>query len=148
MEKSQRLVSAILHLETPTDCRSGDVFVVILAVIVAATAMTQIGPQVLALTKASSSADELFKTIDRKSEIDPLSDEGIVPTECKGDIEIRNVSFAYPARSGTTVLKNLTLSAPASKTTALVGSSGSGKSTIVALLGSCLSQTYPKCSNV
>lgn len=113
---------------------SGDVFTVILAVIVAATAMTSIAPQILTLTKASSSAEELFKTIDRKSEIDPLSEEGKVPSACKGVIEIENVIFAYPARPDITVLKGLTLSAPANKTTALVGASGSGKSTIIGLL--------------
>jgi ATP-binding cassette subfamily B (MDR/TAP) protein 1 len=114
--------------------QSGDVFTVILAVIVAATAMTTVAPQILALTKASSSADELFKTIDRKSEIDSLSEDGKVPAICKGVIEIKNISFAYPARSDITVLNNLTISAPAGKTTALVGASGSGKSTIIGLI--------------
>ncbi|KAF2629041.1 multidrug resistance protein-like protein 1 [Macroventuria anomochaeta] len=113
---------------------SGDVFVVILAVIVAATAMTQIAPQILAFTKASSSAEEIFRTIDRQSEIDPLSEEGKVPETCTGDIQIEGVSFAYPARPDVTVLKGLQLSAPANKTTALVGASGSGKSTIIGLL--------------
>ena len=107
---------------------------VILAVIVAATAMTQIAPQVLAFTKASSSAEEIFRTIDRQSEIDPLSEKGQIPTACIGDIRIEDVSFAYPARSDITVLKGLQLSAPANKTTALVGASGSGKSTIIGLL--------------
>lgn len=110
-------------------------FTVILAVIVAATAMTSIAPQSIVLTKAASSAEELFRTIDRKSEIDPLSDEGKVPSTCQGVIEFKDVSFCYPARPDTTVLQDLTLSAPANKTTALVGASGSGKSTIVALLG-------------
>jgi ATP-binding cassette subfamily B (MDR/TAP) protein 1 len=99
--------------------------------------MTTIGPNIIALTKASSSAAELFKTIDRQSEIDPLSDEGKVPEHCTGVIDILDVSFAYPARPDTTVLKNLTLSAPAKQTTALVGVSGSGKSTIIGLLGTC-----------
>ncbi|CAO2653774.1 Nn.00g031850.m01.CDS01 [Neocucurbitaria sp. VM-36] len=114
--------------------QSGDVFTVILAVIVAATAMTSIAPQIITLTKASSSAAELFETIDRKSEIDPLSEEGKVPTTCHGVVEIKNIAFAYPARPDITVLKGLTLSAPANKTTALVGPSGSGKSTIIGLL--------------
>jgi len=117
-----------------TNPLTGDVFTVILAVIVAATAMTTIAPQIISLTKASSSADELFKTIDRKSEIDPLSDDGKVPSVCEGVVEIRDVSFAYPARPDITVLKSLTLSAPAGKTTALVGASGSGKSTIIGLI--------------
>jgi ATP-binding cassette subfamily B (MDR/TAP) protein 1 len=91
----------------------------------------------MAITKASSSAEELFKTIDRVSEIDPLSDEGLVPATCKGVIDIIDVSFAYPARPDTTVLKGLCLHAPAHMTTALVGASGSGKSTVIGLLGTC-----------
>jgi ATP-binding cassette subfamily B (MDR/TAP) protein 1 len=108
---------------------------VIFAIIVAATAMTTVAPNGIALTKAASSAEELFRTIDRKSEIDPLSDEGLVPEACNGVIEIQDVTFAYPARPDTMVLKGLTLSAPARQTTALVGASGSGKSTIIGLLG-------------
>lgn len=96
--------------------------------------MTQIAPQILAFTKASSSAEEIFRTIDRQSEIDPLDEGGQVPTTCVGDIRIEGVSFAYPARPDITVLNSLQLSAPANKTTALVGASGSGKSTIIGLL--------------
>ncbi|EFQ93765.1 hypothetical protein CFE70_003811 [Pyrenophora teres f. teres 0-1] len=114
--------------------QSGDVFTVIFAVIVAATAMTTIAPQIISFTKASSAATEIFKIIDRKSEIDPLSDSGIVPTNCTGVVEIKDIEFAYPARSDIPVLKGFTLSAPAGKTTALVGSSGSGKSTIIGLI--------------
>jgi ATP-binding cassette subfamily B (MDR/TAP) protein 1 len=100
--------------------------------------MTTVAPHSMAVTKASSSAEELFRTIDRKSEIDPLSDEGLVPATCAGVIEIKDITFAYPARPGTTVLKGLSLSAPAHQTTALVGASGSGKSTIIGLLGTFL----------
>ena len=96
--------------------------------------MTSIGPIIISLTKAASAAAELFQTIDRVSEIDPLSVEGIVPTECVGNIEINDLHFAYPARSDIPVLKGLTLSVPANRTTALVGASGSGKSTIIGLL--------------
>jgi ATP-binding cassette subfamily B (MDR/TAP) protein 1 len=97
--------------------------------------MTTLAPQFLAFTKASSSAEELFRTIDRQSEIDPLSEAGQSPSTCEGVIEIRDIAFAYPARPDIPVLKRLTLSAPAHKTTALVGASGSGKSTIIGLLG-------------
>lgn len=63
-----------------------------------------------------------------------MSEEGKIPSECKGVIEIKDVSFAYPARPDTTVLNGLALLAPAGKTTALVGASGSGKSTIIGLM--------------
>ncbi|KAG9911541.1 putative ABC transporter, partial [Aureobasidium melanogenum] len=51
-----------------------------------------------------------------------------------GDIELHNLSFSYPSRPEQTVLKNISLLIPAGETTALVGSSGSGKSTIASLL--------------
>lgn len=107
---------------------------VIFAVIVAATAMTSIAPQILQVTKASSAAEELFRTIDRPSEIDAMSETGKVPDASIGNIEARDVHFAYPIRPGVKVLEGLTLSIPARKTTALVGASGSGKSTIIGLL--------------
>ncbi|KAF2899958.1 hypothetical protein ILUMI_06225 [Ignelater luminosus] len=52
----------------------------------------------------------------------------------KGNIEFRNVTFAYPARPQHTVLKNFNLKVEAGKTVAIVGASGNGKSTVVALL--------------
>jgi ATP-binding cassette subfamily B (MDR/TAP) protein 1 len=114
--------------------QSGQVFTVIMTIIVAASAMTTIAPQILNITKASSAAEEMFRTIDRTSEIDPLSDSGKSPDACIGHIEIQDVHFAYPARPDIPVLKGLTLSIPANKTTALVGASGSGKSTVIGLL--------------
>ncbi|EXJ70002.1 uncharacterized protein A1O5_07075 [Cladophialophora psammophila CBS 110553] len=52
----------------------------------------------------------------------------------KGRIELRNVSFSYPTRPGRLVLKNVTLTAEPGQFIALVGGSGSGKSTVVSLL--------------
>jgi len=56
------------------------------------------------------------------------------PDSLKGSIEFENVTFAYPTRPDINVLDNYSLSIPPNTTTALVGSSGSGKSTVVALL--------------
>lgn len=96
--------------------------------------MTQIAAQIYALTKAATSADELFRTIDRHSAIDPMSTSGLTPDCCLGSIKFQNLDFAYPSRPGNQVLKELSLVVPAKEKTALVGASGSGKSTIVALL--------------
>ena len=52
----------------------------------------------------------------------------------KGDIELKNVSFFYESRPSVTVLNNINLKVKAGQTLALVGSSGSGKSTIASLL--------------
>lgn len=47
--------------------------------------------------------------------------------DMNGDIEFDNVSFFYPSRQETPVLKHLSIVARAGKTTAIVGSSGCGK---------------------
>jgi ABC-type multidrug transport system fused ATPase/permease subunit len=52
----------------------------------------------------------------------------------KGDIEFRDVSFSYSSRRDVPVLQDFNLTVPANTTAALVGASGSGKSTVVALL--------------
>lgn len=114
--------------------QSGTVVTVIFAVIVAASSLSQIAPLVIDFTKASGAAEQLFKTIDRISEIDALSEEGLTPETCGGNVEVNDLHFSYPARPDAKVLKGLNLKIPANKTTALVGASGSGKSTIVGLL--------------
>ena len=91
-------------------------------------------PQLEAITSASSAAAELFSIIDKPSQLDPLHPGGRKPVTCTGEIEIRNLNFAYPTRPGAPVLQDLNLRIPAGKTTALVGPSGCGKSTIVGLL--------------
>lgn len=112
----------------------GTVFTVVLSVTLGATAMSLIAPQIQSITNASSAAAELFAIIDKKSEMDPLSTEGKQPSTCNGEIEVRNLCFAYPTRPQAQVLHSLNLSIPAGKTTALVGASGCGKSTLVGLL--------------
>ena len=60
--------------------------------------------------------------------------EDVAPASLKGDIEYRNVSFAYPTRSEVTTLRNINLTIQSGEKVALVGPSGSGKSTLVSLL--------------
>ncbi|EFY88035.1 ATP-binding cassette sub-family B member 5 [Metarhizium acridum CQMa 102] len=112
----------------------GTVVTVIFAVLVAAQALTQIAPQMIAISKAMAAAQDLFSTIDRKSSIDSLSDEGIKIQNFQGNVEIRALCFSYPSRPSVPVLDNLGLDFPSGRTTAIVGASGSGKSTIFGLL--------------
>lgn len=109
-------------------------FRVILATILAAQALTQITPQIVIMGKAAAAARELFTIIDRKSAVDSFSTSGAAITDFSGDIKLRNVRFTYPSRPDVPVLKDLSLDVPLNKTTALVGASGSGKSTIIGLL--------------
>ncbi|WDK12415.1 ABC transporter [Colletotrichum graminicola] len=113
---------------------SGDIFTVLLSVVIGATSLTMLAPYFIEFTRAASAAAQLFKLIDRKSEIDALDKSGEKPTETTGVVDLENITFEYPTRPGVTVLNNYSLHVPAGKVTALVGTSGSGKSTIIGLI--------------
>ena len=53
------------------------------------------------------------------------------PSELSGRIEFKNVSFRYPTRPDQLILDNFSAVFEEGKTTAIVGASGSGKSTII-----------------
>ncbi|KAI1045107.1 hypothetical protein LB505_011911 [Fusarium chuoi] len=112
----------------------GEIFTVLLSVIIAATSLTMLAPYSVDFTRASVAAAKLFDLIDRKSEIDSFDGTGKIPSETIGEISIDNITFAYPTRPGVAVLDNYSVKFPAGKTTALVGQSGSGKSTVIGLL--------------
>lgn len=107
---------------------------VLMSVIIASMSLTAIAPFIMDFTRAASAASELFQLIDRKSQIDPFDPSGEQPASVIGDIQFHKVSFSYPMRPGITVLDDFSLHIPAGKVTALVGASGSGKSTIIGLL--------------
>ncbi|KAK6346165.1 hypothetical protein TWF730_010497 [Orbilia blumenaviensis] len=112
----------------------GTVFTVELAMMLAATALSTLAPQTIALSASAAAASELFAILDTPSTLDPLDKSGDAPEKCIGDIEISGVDFAYPSRPTAQVLKEFTIRFPAGRTTALVGASGSGKSTCIGLL--------------
>ncbi|KAM3511063.1 hypothetical protein MY11210_005290 [Beauveria gryllotalpidicola] len=113
---------------------SGQIFTVLLSVVIAAISLTNLAPYLIEFTRAATGASQMFVLIDRKSNIDAFATAGEKPSQTEGDIQIENVTFAYPTRPDTIVLDNFSLNIPAGKVTALVGQSGSGKSTIVGLV--------------
>jgi ATP-binding cassette subfamily B multidrug efflux pump len=75
-------------------------------------------------------ADRVFKVLDTQETIE---NEGTyIPTQIKGDIEFKNLSFAYIEEEY--VLKNISFSIKVGQTVALVGATGSGKSSITNLI--------------
>ncbi|KAH7478470.1 Leptomycin B resistance protein pmd1 [Fusarium oxysporum f. sp. matthiolae] len=112
----------------------GTVFTVLFSVVIGSTSINGIAPNISSFVRAGTGAAELFALIDRTSDINPLDESGQTPTKVSGVIDIKSVSFSYPTRPDTRVLEDLSLSIPAGKITALVGASGSGKSTIIGLL--------------
>nr|QNH67871.1 ATP-binding cassette transporter subfamily B member 1-like protein X10 [Brachionus rotundiformis] len=97
-------------------------------------ALGQLFSQIPDLKKAKSAATSTIQILNRKSKIDPLSDDGIKPANLYGNIDFVNVKFSYPNRAGIIVLDNLCLKIRARNRVALVGYSGCGKSTCIALL--------------
>jgi ABC transporter fused permease/ATP-binding protein len=85
--------------------------------------------------KALGATERVRELLDEKPEIDSTAR---TPAEedrrLRGDVSFEAVSFHYPSRRQSPVLRNLTLHARAGEKIALVGPSGAGKSTIVALL--------------
>lgn len=97
------------------------------------------------LVEAKGASGRVFYLLDRVPSIptpllgDDKNDEEVPPTPLKpesmmGAVAFNNVSFSYPSRPDLPVLRNFSLSIPPNTTAALVGSSGAGKSTVVALI--------------
>ncbi|GBC34824.2 ABC multidrug transporter Mdr1 [Rhizophagus irregularis DAOM 181602=DAOM 197198] len=112
---------------------SGDVVNVFFAVLIGAFALGHIAPDLQAFSFAIGAGSKIFETINRIPPIDIASESGEKLDNVEGRIQLKNVSFIYPARPEVMTLKNLSIEIEPGSTVALVGSSGSGKSTIVSL---------------
>ncbi|HBK88059.1 MAG: ABC transporter ATP-binding protein [Cyclobacteriaceae bacterium] len=97
---------------------------------------------IVQMSNIGSQLTEAFAGLDRTEELMNMTpeDDGTVRTvkakAIRGDIEFKDVSFAY--EEGKEVVRNITFSAPSGSVTALVGTSGSGKTTIAGLAASFL----------
>ncbi|KAF0391648.1 P-loop containing nucleoside triphosphate hydrolase protein [Gigaspora margarita] len=87
-----------------------------------------------AIGLATGASSKLFETIDRAPSIDIASDTGVKPKTLAGHIQLKNIKFIYPTRPDVEILNNISLDIEPGSTVALVGSSGSGKSTIASLI--------------
>lgn len=112
----------------------GRVLIVFFSVIMGAMALGQAGPSMQAIFSAKGAAHSVFQIIDRESKIDAESNVGEELSAVEGRISIQNITFRYPSRPNVVVCENYSLDIEAGQTVALVGASGSGKSTIVNLL--------------
>ena len=83
---------------------------------------------------ASVAAKLFFEAIDRKPPIDVFAEAGSKLESVKGDIEVKDVVFAYPTARDHLVCNGYSLTIEAGQTVALSGASGSGKSTIIQLI--------------
>lgn len=85
-------------------------------------------------TEANVATSRIYEMIHRVPNIDSANQQGKTELDVKGELEFRDIDFAYPSRPQNLVLRKFNLRVTASQTIGLVGKSGSGKSTIVNLL--------------
>ena len=94
--------------------------------------IAQLGFIITQLGQASASANRIFEIIDAKSDITDKPDAIKIPV-VEGNVKFENVTFRYFG-GGEPVLSNVTFEAKAGETIALLGATGSGKTTIINLL--------------
>ncbi|KAL8522684.1 hypothetical protein ACS0TY_012863 [Phlomoides rotata] len=114
----------------------GDVINVIVAVLTGSMSLGQASPCMSAFAAGQAAAFKMLETISREPEIDAYDSRGRILEEddIRGDVELRHVDFSYPARPDEQIFKGFCLFIPSGTTMALVGQSGSGKSTVVSLI--------------
>ena len=124
----------ILVATQPNKYNAGVVINVFMSILIGSFSMAMVQPELQKVAKAQGAAAKLFATIDRVPAIDSADPGGEKPAFVEGRISFENVRFHYPSRPNVPVLKGLNIDFPAGHTVALVGASGSGKSTVVSLI--------------
>ncbi|KAG5476569.1 hypothetical protein LSCM1_04284 [Leishmania martiniquensis] len=112
----------------------GNVLVAAMAITMGSTlAGAEAGSFATKLRDARQSSNRVFAVIDRVPAVDSYEYGKVIFEEQVG-ISLRNVSFAYPAREGVEVLKDVSLTFQGGSSNGLMGQTGCGKSTIVQIL--------------
>ncbi|KAL2547078.1 ABC transporter B family member 15 [Forsythia ovata] len=115
--------------------RATDLFLVFFILMSTGKNVADAGTMTSDLSKGTNAVKSTFAILDRKSKIEPNNPEGSkIEKPLRGKIELKNVFFSYPSRPEQVIFQDLSLKIEAGKTVALVGQSGSGKSTIFSLI--------------
>ncbi|KAJ2480773.1 hypothetical protein IWW56_002214 [Coemansia sp. RSA 2131] len=85
------------------------------------------------LSKGAVASRGIFETLDRESAINGIDSTGSEVKSFEGNVTFDNIKFSYPIRPDTKILKGISFEAIMGKSVALVGASGSGKSTSILL---------------
>ncbi|GBG24499.1 ABC transporter B family member 3 [Hondaea fermentalgiana] len=117
------------------DCiDGGGVLAAFFGVLIGAMSLGQLAPAYSSLTNGRAAAARIYDIIEREPEIDATGDSGEIPDEIEGALALEDVHFHYPSRPDVKVFRGINLKFAPGTTTALVGGSGCGKSTVTQLL--------------
>ncbi|TIB68009.1 hypothetical protein E3Q23_04449, partial [Wallemia mellicola] len=123
-------VTLLLRNETEV----GEIVGVLISTMIGSFSLAIAAPELQAIAKGQAAAAKIFDTIERIPPIDSASEEGLKPSFIAGNITFEDVDFSYPARLNVQVMKKFTATFHKGHLTALVGASGSGKSTAIGLI--------------
>ncbi|CAM6102631.1 unnamed protein product [Calypogeia fissa] len=112
----------------------GEISRVFFLLVVAAFAVAETLTLTPDLVKGGQAVESVFKVMDRVTAIDPEDPDGEKVEKIKGDVKLKHVTFAYPSRPDVIIFKDLNLSVHSGRSLALVGASGSGKTSVIALI--------------
>ena len=113
---------------------SGDLSSFLFYAVITATSLVSVGQISGQMQSASSAAERIFSLLDTQSPVKELAAPKKFPDSKNITIKFDDVSFAYPGRKEIAVLKDFNLEINQGERLAIVGASGSGKSTILQLL--------------
>ncbi|KAL6348611.1 hypothetical protein AAG906_016131 [Vitis piasezkii] len=112
----------------------GESFTTMLNVVIAGLSLGQAAPDISAFIRAKASAYPIFEMIERNTISNTNSKTGRQLHKLEGHIQFRDISFSYPSRPDILIFNKLCFDIPSGKIVALVGGSGSGKSTVISLI--------------
>lgn len=141
-----KVIKLLQCMEVPntlksSDCCSGDVVNVPcpflkMGCLIWCRGLNQAATNFQAFDQGRIAAHRLYEMISRilPTAMDVTQIEARTLSQVQGNIELRNVYFSYPSSPDIPILSGLYLTIPARKTVALVGSNGSGKSSVISLV--------------
>ncbi|CDP07374.1 unnamed protein product [Coffea canephora] len=112
----------------------GDIIKSFMVLLVTAFAVAETLALAPDIVKGSQALGSVFNILHRKTAINSDDPTARIASKIRGDIEFRNINFQYPARPRITIFENLNLKITAGRSLAVVGQSGSGKSTVISLV--------------
>ncbi|KAL0856001.1 hypothetical protein Bca101_061154 [Brassica carinata] len=107
------------------------VFVVLVITANSVAETVSLAPEII---RGGEAVGSVFSVLDRQTRIDPDDSDADPVETIRGDIDFRHVDFAYPSRPDVMVFRDFNLRIRAGHSQALVGASGSGKSSVIAMI--------------
>lgn len=116
------------------DMSAGELTAFVVYAVLVAAAVGAISQVISELQRAAGALERLLELLDAQSLIEAPSEPKSLHMPFRGEVNLANVSFAYPSRPENNAIETLSLDISSGESVALVGPSGAGKSTLFDLL--------------